>query len=520
MSLIFYNNEFHKLCPTEKKSKTHYILEGGKKISKNESELCDFSEKDIVIYEDDYWIIIDNPTVKKINNKNIIYYNLRLLVDTKTITCKSEDNKTILKPQSLLQRVNKVDTLEIVSLSNLVNRYNSTIFYLSKLELNKSLYNDITPSKRIWKSDKYNSRYYPELISLPFAKSIKNDCKLRAIKISELASIIKRNKESTLQLKYIRENPFSFIQEDWELFTFDTACNIATKHNLNISDTIKEKAWIYSFVHSKNKFYIEKNKDKMEVDWNKNKFRIYRCEPRSMLSSGILLERTIDNIRCYTTQYLIDFERKLTDKCIDLFHKASFTLDINISKIEEYIDDFQKEPNRFKLNNKQREAVINSFKNRLSIITGFPGTGKSTIVECILYIYCKLNLFKNISICAPTGLAYKNLIDKTRNIRITNDIFTMNESASGTMHKVLYNDCPRIENNYKKKKDILDIHSYKGAENQKNMFKDDDLEKIDLFIPDESSMIDIWLFNRLLDNCIRFNSRLLLIGDTNQLTPV
>jgi hypothetical protein len=527
MSQIFYNNEFHKLCPTTKKSRTHYILEGGKKISINEGELCNFSEKDIIEYENDYWQIMDKPIVQKINNKNIVYYKLRLLVDTNTTTCKSDNNKTVLQPQSLLLRVNKVDTSEILSLSNSVNRYNSTIFYLSVIQLNKSLYTDNTPSKRRWKSDKYDNRYEPQLISLPYAKKIKNTCKISGIKFSELASIIKRNKDSKIQIKYICKNPFSFIQEDWELFRFDNACNIATKYNVlhEISDNIKEHAWINSFVHHTKKFYIEKNKDKMEVDWNNNKYRIYGSVPRSMLSSGILLERIIDNIPCYTTQYLIDFEKKLSDKFITLFYEKSFPLDINISVIEEYIDDFEKESNRFKLNIKQREAVITHFTNRLSIITGFPGTGKSTIVECILYIHCKFGLFKNISICAPTGLAYKNLIDKTRKIIIADEIFTMNESASGTMHKVLFNDCHRIANNQRKKmtNNLSNIHLYKGAEKQNELYDiddDSDVENIDLFIADESSMINIWMFNRLIDNCIKFNSRLLLIGDINQLPPV
>ena len=534
MTTVFYNETFHKLCPTTKKSTNHYLVDGGTTIPRNKSVCCNFWLNDIVYYREDYWKVIHivsskvpsstppsstpyEPIIKRVNDIYTVHYHIRLLVDAKTLDCNFENNKTELVEQSLLTGLNKADTSDILALSHPVNRYNTMILKLSRLSTS------LSSSERTWLYDSYLDLYPPKLVSLPYVCDIKKNCKLRGIKISELASIIKRNKGSHMQLRYISQDPFSFIQEDWELFSFDTACKIADHYHLSVSDAIKERAWIYSYVHDKKKFYIEKVKDRMEVDWEKNKYRIYKSAPRSMISSGILLEKNIDGKIYYTTQYLIDFEKKLGDKFIEYFSDSYISIGVSIHQIEEYITEFENELDkngnrRFRLNPKQRKAVIKSIIRRLSIITGFPGSGKSTIVECILYILCKLNRFKNISICAPTGLAYKNLIDKTRKISIGDTTFTLDESSSGTMHKVIYNDCPRIHRIDKKKTKLDTIHTYKGAKEQQEAY--DIMENIDIFIPDESSMIDTWMFNKLVENCIKFDSQLIMIGDMNQLPPV
>jgi hypothetical protein len=130
-----------------------------------------------------------------------------------------------------------------------------------------------------------------------------------------------------------------------------------------------------------------------------------------------------------------------------------------------------------KLGEEQIEAVIKSIQNKLYIITGFPGTGKTTIVQCILFIfdslhadesinyydsgdddnisdisdtendtilpYVKINKYpekKNIAILAPTGLAYVGIRNKCCGITDT-DVDkngNYNQTISGTCHRSLF----------------------------------------------------------------------------------
>jgi len=509
-SLVYHNEAFHPKCPTTTPSKKRVLLEGGSSIPIDECIYCLFTLDDVVQYARDYYKVINpsasgpyTPTIKKINGRDTVHYHIRLICDYNTIDGNSENNKTVCVPQAELSKLMKADRSEISALASHVNRYNGTILKLSKTP--------IRGENRPW----HNIEYPLQMLSLPYVLDTKKGIgNLRDSKISELASVIKRKRDPTLQFRYICQTPFSFIREDWELFTFDRAYDIATTYQLITADDIKEKAWLYSYVHAMNTFYIDKNL--MSANWRENKFKIYNQPPRSMLDSGIIKTQKIEDKEYFTTQYLIDFERRLGEKIKNLFSK-SFS-PYSISDIEMHIREFEMEPNRFILNEKQREAVITSLTSNACIITGCPGTGKSTIIECVLYILSKKDAFKNISICAPTGLAYKNLIDKVGNIQVGDKILRLDDSASGTVNKVLFNDCPRVRRTEIKESEISDIHTFIGADRQKAKYRS--MENIDLFILDECSMIDTWLFDRLMNECEVFNSRLILVGDVNQLPSV
>lgn len=124
----------------------------------------------------------------------------------------------------------------------------------------------------------------------------------------------------------------------------------------------------------------------------------------------------------------------------------------------------------FKLHKTQKEAVINVVNNTFSIITGGAGTGKSTIVKCI--VYCLKELRKRCILTAPTGKAARRLSECT------------NEKSS-TIHSFLYN--PYETGNVK--------------------------------IVDESSMVDLSLFAELGDK-VKYYDKVILVGDINQLSSV
>lgn len=130
----------------------------------------------------------------------------------------------------------------------------------------------------------------------------------------------------------------------------------------------------------------------------------------------------------------------------------------------------------------QIRAVKNCFINRLSIITGAPGTGKSTTIKGVVSLADRYN--RTIALAAPTGRAAKRLSEIT-------------ERPASTIHRLL---------------------KYDGETREFRHNEDEPLES-DLVIVDESSMVDIELATHLL-RAIGPNTNIVFIGDVDQLPPV
>ncbi len=130
----------------------------------------------------------------------------------------------------------------------------------------------------------------------------------------------------------------------------------------------------------------------------------------------------------------------------------------------------------------QQAAIQQVLQEKVSIITGGPGTGKSTITKALVGIFSKLT--SKIILAAPTGRAAKRLTEIT----------TMYAS---TIHRILKYDF--LTNNFK--------------------YNRDNPIDADLIIIDESSMIDTYLMYQLL-RAIHNKTRVVIIGDSNQLPSV
>ena len=139
------------------------------------------------------------------------------------------------------------------------------------------------------------------------------------------------------------------------------------------------------------------------------------------------------------------------------------------------------------LSEKQREALKLVNENNVSIITGGPGTGKTTIIKNIIEIYEEHG--KKVILAAPTGRAAKRMTETT------------NKEAS-TLHRLLEIGKFDEESFYKNTSD------YESAPID-----------ADIIIVDEMSMVDMFLMNYLL-KCIYKGTKLVLVGDVDQLASV
>ncbi|MGP1933947.1 MAG: SF1B family DNA helicase RecD2, partial [Arsenophonus sp. NC-XBC3-MAG3] len=138
--------------------------------------------------------------------------------------------------------------------------------------------------------------------------------------------------------------------------------------------------------------------------------------------------------------------------------------------------------NNIKLSYTQKAAIKKTLKSKVSVITGGPGVGKTTVINSILRIV-KINGIKP-TLCAPTGRAAKRLSESTK------------ENAT-TIHRLLDFNPSRFDFKH-------------NAENPLDT---------KLLVVDESSMIDIVLMNKLL-RALPNHSALLLVGDIDQLPSV
>ncbi len=148
-------------------------------------------------------------------------------------------------------------------------------------------------------------------------------------------------------------------------------------------------------------------------------------------------------------------------------------------------------------------AVLSSILNNFSIITGGPGTGKTTTITKLLAILFKINPDISVALAAPTGKAAarlnESLITGANNLKhLSNDIVEkFKELKAQTIHRLLG----------------VKYESTEFVHNKENPLK------YDLIIIDESSMIDVAMMSKLLDS-IQIKSKLVLLGDKDQLSSI
>lgn len=165
-----------------------------------------------------------------------------------------------------------------------------------------------------------------------------------------------------------------------------------------------------------------------------------------------------------------------------------------------------------KLSDEQRGAVDDSVHNRMMVLTGGPGCGKTFVLKAIYRVQRALG--RRVALCAPTGLAAK---------RMTQSI----EAQASTLHKLLrigQRNKNGTENSGSAGSDFVEglkdpLGSASGANSAALEPAEAPLENIDVVIVDESSMLSLDLLNILLESMTP-STRLVLVGDVDQLPSV
>ncbi len=206
----------------------------------------------------------------------------------------------------------------------------------------------------------------------------------------------------------------------------------------------------------------------------------------SLLASGGLVSLKLPEEEGIFLPELFYAEHELAQRLLDLTEEEKPATMKMLREIEEEIAALEEERG-ISLAPLQKEAVIMGMTNGLSIITGGPGTGKTTIIRFLIAAFKRQK--KKIALCAPTGRAAKRMSQ-------------LSNHEAKTIHRLL-------EVGFSQDDELLRSFS-------KN--EEDPLSE-DVVIVDEASMADVLLLEALV-SALKPSAKLILVGDSDQLPPV
>lgn len=196
-----------------------------------------------------------------------------------------------------------------------------------------------------------------------------------------------------------------------------------------------------------------------------------------------IIIKNYEGVACIFLAVLYHSELAIARKLIDL--SSLYQKDSSVD-VEKELAQTQKELN-IELVEEQKEAVRHVLTNGVTVVTGGPGTGKTTTINAILHMLEKAG--EDVLLAAPTGRAAKRMSEATG-------------MPAQTIHR------------------LLEI-GYMREDAERQMFNrnEDNPIEADVLIVDEMSMVDVNLMNALLKAVVE-GQRLVLIGDADQLPSV
>lgn len=279
----------------------------------------------------------------------------------------------------------------------------------------------------------------------------------------------------------IRENPYKLC-EDLEGVGFLTADRIASAIGIPadsdnrvqsaIKYTLQEMALSMGHVYMPREELLNRTAAMLHLERELVENQLARL----MLTHSVTTAPGEDDVHIYLPRYDAA-EREVAQRLCELMESLAPEKSVGV---ERKIDLFEKKRD-IRFSARQREAIISAMEHGVLVITGGPGTGKTTIINCIINL---LEDEGDVLLCAPTGRAAKRMTEATG-------------KESKTIHRLL---------------------EYGGDENTFSRNQENPLEA-DCVIVDETSMVDLMLMRSLL-RAIEPGTRLLLVGDADQLPSV
>ena len=282
-------------------------------------------------------------------------------------------------------------------------------------------------------------------------------------------------------IKKLKNNPYR-LSHDLHGVGFKTADTIASKLGINFDDCSRIEAGLQFALQTATgnghcalpeTELIESATELLGVD----QIKIEDCLKKIITKSEVIRDE-INSVPMIFPPQLIASEKIVSQKILNL---ASKKPDYPKVEIEKALSWCQKKIG-YPLAEGQRKAVELALRERVLIITGGPGVGKTTILRSVLMILRAKKVAPIL--CAPTGRAAKRMSETTG-------------LEASTIHRLL---------------------EFKG---QSGKFAHDENNPVegDLFIVDEASMIDIQLMSSFL-RALPKNAHLILVGDVDQLPSV
>lgn len=287
----------------------------------------------------------------------------------------------------------------------------------------------------------------------------------------------------------IKQNPYK-LSEDVRGIGFKTADEIARKVGIEKDSEFRIKSAVEYILY----LNAEKGNTYMKVMdlFNETKFLLdieIENDYFETLLSNMVIDRRI-KIEHSTDVYLNYYYKVEAEVAKRLLSINASVADLNYEKsTAEDFEKFFKEKNIL-LDEMQLLFIKKSIENGVSILTGGPGTGKTTTINGIIQFFDAKNL--KISLAAPTGRAAKRMSETTG-------------YEAKTIHRLL---------------EVNGVVNDKDASSHGEFLRNEENPlETDVVIVDEMSMVDISLFNSLL-KAIPLNCRLVMVGDIDQLPSV
>ncbi len=290
------------------------------------------------------------------------------------------------------------------------------------------------------------------------------------------------------EVKNIIENDIYQLVEDIENLSFKKIDAIALKKGIDKKDIIRIKASLLYIMREISNTYGHCYYSKEELMFHLPKVIGCMVEEELFINSLKELEISYKIVIKEDKIYLKDM---FDSECfiVKRFRLLNNNKTKSYKKIEEIIDNYEKFL-EIEYNQNQKEAIRKSCERDFLIITGGPGTGKTTILKGILEVYRQINKYsfstmtEKVALLSPTGRAAKRMSEATT-------------YPASTIHRFL---------KWQKETNKFQVNEYNKS-------------KVEFILLDESSMVDTYLMANLLKG-ISANCKIVLIGDDNQLPSV